>query len=658
MIDIEHGDESPHSSGLTLRALSLGSFLGVLFGAQNIYFGLKTGSSFGATITCALIGFGLLKAIQKGGAVSVHEINILQTAGVAGTSMIFAGGFSTYILALSTSVRDANGDDGTAVDFGYWQLVAWQFSFMYFGYFLAIPFRQRLIVDGNYPWPSPTATASVLRTMCSNDGSDSAQQTLNFLVKVLLGSLAWFLFSGYLFQFHDTWPLYGCALAKYGFVQDWSTAYVATGLLMPFNAIASIFAGALVVCGLLIPVASAQEGVWFKSGADGFDGLKAYWFLPVLAITVVDSIYQMCKLLYTIIDNCSMRSLTKDGKSKQLLVEEEADRRASKNSSAEVTQDGGAANAADVAASDPARDCVPDWIWQLGIVVNAGLLLVTTPLLFGVSWYWVLLAEVFAPMMAYGINIGAAITDTALLSATGKMLIMILGAAIPEMQHLLIIAGLGIAVVGGTNDMLADYQTAHLLGTSPRAMFIGQLFGATVAAFVTPLSYQTLKGAFAITSTGAFTAPGAMALRDLSLLFTQGWDILPENSLFFVGAMAALALVNNVLKDALPEQYAKYLPNTMAFAIGGYVADISYGVNPALGYMLAAWFRGAFPGSAEQLIPALAGGLIAGEGIGSVVQASLSVLGLDPPASLAIHFGVASFGANQTVTYGCNVPNT
>ena len=91
------GDGHKPGSEVTWRALILGAVMGTVFGAQNIYFGLKTGSSFGSTITCALIGFGALKALSPDGIVNVHEVNVMQTAGVAGTSMIFAGGFSTYV---------------------------------------------------------------------------------------------------------------------------------------------------------------------------------------------------------------------------------------------------------------------------------------------------------------------------------------------------------------------------------------------------------------------------------------------------------------------------------------------------------------------------------------------------------------------------------
>merc|ERR1712185_346514 len=140
-------------------------------------------------------------------------------------------------------------------------------------------------------------------------------------------------------------------------------------------------------------------------------------------------------------------------------------------------------------------------------------------------------------------QIGAAITDTALLSACGKLIIVVLGGFVPSFKHLLLIAGVGISIVGGTNDMLADYQTAYLLGTSPKSMFYGQVFGASLAVFVTPLSYSLLKKAFDISLDGSFTAPGALALRSLGVLFTQGFDILPKNSGYFIAALSSAALI-------------------------------------------------------------------------------------------------------------------
>ena len=44
----------------------------------------------------------------------------------------------------------------------------------------------------------------------------------------------------------------------------------------------------------------AKAGDWYATDAESFKGEEAYWFLPILGVTVVDSAYQMFKLLVTI----------------------------------------------------------------------------------------------------------------------------------------------------------------------------------------------------------------------------------------------------------------------------------------------------------------------------------------------------------------------
>jgi hypothetical protein len=50
---------------VTIRAVLLGSICGALVGASNIYLGLKTGWTFGASLFGAIIGFAVLKTISK-----------------------------------------------------------------------------------------------------------------------------------------------------------------------------------------------------------------------------------------------------------------------------------------------------------------------------------------------------------------------------------------------------------------------------------------------------------------------------------------------------------------------------------------------------------------------------------------------------------------
>ena len=50
---------------LTVRAVLVGCICGALVGSSNIYLGLKTGWTFGASLFGAIVGFAVLKPLAK-----------------------------------------------------------------------------------------------------------------------------------------------------------------------------------------------------------------------------------------------------------------------------------------------------------------------------------------------------------------------------------------------------------------------------------------------------------------------------------------------------------------------------------------------------------------------------------------------------------------
>jgi len=50
---------------LTIRAVIVGCVCGALVGSSNIYLGLKTGWTFGASLFGAIVGFAVLKPLAK-----------------------------------------------------------------------------------------------------------------------------------------------------------------------------------------------------------------------------------------------------------------------------------------------------------------------------------------------------------------------------------------------------------------------------------------------------------------------------------------------------------------------------------------------------------------------------------------------------------------
>src|SRR3990170_1191526 len=71
---------------LTLRAVALGSFLGIVFAASSVYLAVKVGMTVSASIPIAVLSIAIFRAIGKS---SILENTIVQTTGSAGESLAF-----------------------------------------------------------------------------------------------------------------------------------------------------------------------------------------------------------------------------------------------------------------------------------------------------------------------------------------------------------------------------------------------------------------------------------------------------------------------------------------------------------------------------------------------------------------------------------------
>src|SRR5262249_12947405 len=79
----------------TPRAVLLGAFFGILFGAVTVYVGLRAGLTVSASIPIAVLSISILRAF---GRATILENNIVQTTGSAGESV--AGGVIFTLPAL------------------------------------------------------------------------------------------------------------------------------------------------------------------------------------------------------------------------------------------------------------------------------------------------------------------------------------------------------------------------------------------------------------------------------------------------------------------------------------------------------------------------------------------------------------------------------
>ena len=133
----------------TLRAILLGSFFGLIFGAVTVYVGLRAGLTVAASIPIAVLSISILRAF---GRASILENNIVQTTGNAGQSIA-----SGVIFTLPALVF-------LGFDLEYSRIFMLALIGGWLGVLFMIPLRRQLIVQehGTLPYPEGTACADVL----------------------------------------------------------------------------------------------------------------------------------------------------------------------------------------------------------------------------------------------------------------------------------------------------------------------------------------------------------------------------------------------------------------------------------------------------------------------------------------------------------------
>jgi OPT family oligopeptide transporter len=143
----------------TPKAIILGAFFGILFGASTVYLALKAGLTVSASIPIAVLAISLGRKFFK---TTILENNIIQTTGSAGES-IAAGVVFTLPAFLFLSVEESGKSIGFDY-FNYWTILTLAIFGGFLGTLMMIPLRRSLIVKEHetLPYPEGTACAQVL----------------------------------------------------------------------------------------------------------------------------------------------------------------------------------------------------------------------------------------------------------------------------------------------------------------------------------------------------------------------------------------------------------------------------------------------------------------------------------------------------------------
>jgi putative OPT family oligopeptide transporter len=155
-----------HLRELSVRAVLLGTVLGMIFGASSLYLVLKVGLTVSASIPVAVISITLFRMLHKAGFkdATILENNIVQTAGSAGESIAFGVGVTMPAIMIL----------GFDLEITRVMLVSVLGGLL--GILMMIPLRRALIVKqhGILKYPEGTACAEVLKAGASEESREHA----------------------------------------------------------------------------------------------------------------------------------------------------------------------------------------------------------------------------------------------------------------------------------------------------------------------------------------------------------------------------------------------------------------------------------------------------------------------------------------------------
>ncbi|CAO1630339.1 unnamed protein product [Jaminaea pallidilutea] len=659
-------DSLPHEDGqgLTIRALVVGTVLGFVIVASNVYLGLKTGFTFGASLFSSLLGFAIIKSLAKvlpqglgGGYFGPKENVTIQSAATG------AGGLaSMFVAAVPAMYRlDLLGASPSA-DFN--RLFAFCFCSAFYACFFAIPLRKFYILKQKLIFPTPTATALTIRAMHTAGGAAVARTKTKVLGIAFMAALAWCIFDefvpGILQNQHIFYWLYAWGWKGAIYVDNWgwyttiTPAFFGSGMLAGLNASLSFLGGLFIAYAMVGPsLVATGEATCTSYGDDA--NPEAYTCFSLGSIgKIAPTNIKLASPRYWVIWPAVLMML---GYSfAELAMNWPAIwaglRGAVLEVSSKITKRPVPVFEGEIEDPAPKEEQVRGiWVWG-GLAASILMTVLVCSLQFNMNAGNVILAIVLAFMFSFiGIQ-SSGTTDINPLSSVAKATQLIIGGAVkgqgktgqPAMLENLIAGSIASSAAAHAVDMVGDLKTGHWLRASPRTQFWAQLFGSLWA---TPLSvglYILFSKAYPCINTGEanceFGAPsvGAWAAVAQAVVAPKLPISLSSGLTAIILTILSMAQVWARYK-VIPEKYHVYLPNWNAIGIGFLVPNVNYGIAMATGAIFAWAWNKKYPRSADLYCYALAAGFVAGEGIAGVVNAILQVANV-PQADYGTSIGL------------------
>ena len=470
---------------LTLRGILIGCVGCAIITAASVYTALKMGALPWPIAFAAIISLFFLKALGHGKA-SLNEANVTHTVMSAGAMV--AGGLAFTIPGAWML--------GHADEAGWLEMLLVALSGVVLGLVCTALLRRHFIEDAELEYPIGEAAA---QTLIAGDAGGSTGAKL-FGAMGLAGVYTALRDGAGVVpaMFFGNVAIPGVSFGIYN-----SPMLLAVGFLVGTGAVAVWFAGAL-LANFGIVVGGSAAGLWDVASAQGIASSLGMGVMMGAGVGVI------CKNI-----------LPKAARTLR---------------GARTARRGGMSANADADAGAPRRrlrvsaGLAACAVAAVALVACFGLNLGPVP-----SVIVVLLAFVATAMSAQ--SVGQTGIDP--MEIFGLIVLLAVAAVsdVPQVQ-LFFVAGIVAVACGLAGDVMNDFHAGHVLGTSPKAQWIGQAIGAVVGALVSVTVMTVLVGAY---GPEAFGPQASFVSAQASVVATMVSGI-PSVPAFALGLAAGFAL--------------------------------------------------------------------------------------------------------------------
>uniref|UniRef100_A0A8R7R849 Uncharacterized protein n=1 Tax=Triticum urartu TaxID=4572 RepID=A0A8R7R849_TRIUA len=152
-----------------------------------------------------------------------------------------------------------------------------------------------------------------------------------------------------------------------------------------------------------------------------------------------------------------------------------------------------------------------------------------------------------------------------------------------------------------------------------------------MGCIISPLTFMLFYKAFDVGNPdGYWKAPYALIYHCMAIIGVEGFSVLPKHRLSVSAGIFAFAMLLSIARDILPRRYVKYVPLPMAmvvpFLVGGSLA-----IDMCIGSLVVFVWEKMDKKDATIQVPAVASGLICGDGIWVFTSSLLALAKINPP---------------------------